>query len=77
MKRLILWLTAMIGNKRAIQIRTCKLVKMCFDDVDWAKQSFIVGGAKCETDKGDKVFYSSREIDKAIEKLNRVLTQLG
>jgi len=51
-------------------------VRACFDDVDWAKNTFIWGNHKVETDDGQTVFYKAKDIDRAIKKLNNVLNDL-
>ena len=41
--------------------------------IDWQKQSFVCSGTKMEDSNGNSSFYSSNEIDKLVDKLDRIL----
>lgn len=62
--------------KKSVQRRTARLVKMCFDGVDWSAQTFTTDGGFIKNKQGEAHFYPCKDIDKAIKKLNRVLAKL-
>ena len=62
----------------ATKKRFARAIAKCFDRVNWAAQSFTIGGSQFLTDKqGRDKFYACEDIDKAIRRLNRILRLLS
>lgn len=77
------WLYAQLAlalnRKAAAEARkdAAKRVKAAFDGVEWDRHAFIVNGVELKASTGERVFYSAKEIDAAIERLNDVLRDLN
>lgn len=54
-----------------------KLIRKCFAGVTWHKQRFISNGVLLTTAEGEDKFYSAKEIDRAVRKLDRLLRLLS
>lgn len=53
------------------------LVKKCFANVEWNVNHFSTGSILMTDKKGNDKFYSVKEIDKGIKRLNRLLRLLN
>jgi len=56
--------------------RLAKLIIRCFKGVDWTRNGFQAGGQQIKDKFGNEYFYACKSIDKAIEKLNRLIKRL-
>lgn len=57
--------------------RVAKLIVRCFKGVNWDVNRFVNNGNDMLDNKGNTTFYSSKEIDNALRKMNRVLNTLS
>lgn len=74
---MLVQLLAWLGHKRSIRLDLARRVVAAFDDVDWRTQSFSIGnGPQLAATGGETCFYRAGEIDAAIKRLNKVLTDL-
>ena len=68
---------AALGNKKAIRRQAALKVKEAFDGVSWRVHTFAVNGIGTLSADGEKEFYKRSEIDAAIKRLNKVLSELN
>lgn len=51
-------------------------IKACFDGIDLTKHSFAMGREILQSVDGETKFYSATEIDKAIARINALMSTL-
>ena len=67
---------AWTGDKRAIRMDAAIKVAECFKSVRWVSHSFTFNDGPRVASGGETEFYSRKEIDAAIVRLNKVLEEL-
>ena len=51
-------------------------IKACFDGVDLSSESFTLYGEQIKGSRGDTLFYRKIEVDRGIECLNNLITDM-
>lgn len=64
-----------ILGKKKLKRDIAKRIIQVWDDIDRTTQRFVVNGVACEVE-GETKFYKSSEINKAIDRLNALITEL-
>ena len=64
-------------NENNDRKKLASLIIACFKSCNWARNTFSVGGEFLKNPDGEKYFYSAKDIDKAIKKLNRIIRLLN
>lgn len=54
-----------------------RMIRACFKEVNWSKQSFMFNDIQVKDSNDNKVFYPVKEIDKGINKLNKLTRRLS
>jgi hypothetical protein len=73
------WVSWLLGKARKKHdIKIAKEMAACFEGVNFTKQKFTFnGGNPVRVTSGEDSFYEQREIDKAIDRLNKLIDRLA
>jgi len=57
--------------------RIAKLIVKCWKPDSLCRTKFIIGGIVQTDEKGNEYFYGAKEVDRAIKRMNRVLSRIS
>lgn len=65
------WCGSYSGKKSVSKTAIIKELASCFSEVNWNNYGFLVEGTYLTSKNGEKTFYETKSIDKAIKKFNK------
>ena len=73
------WVSWLLGRaKKQHNLKIAKKIKACFDKSDLTTHRFSFnGGNNVKVKSGEDGFYEAKQVDKAIDKLNKLMDRLA